>query len=62
MPVKGLMRGLCALLGVIVLAGCGSTSQPGAAEKDSGSPVAGKSYTDRSWMPTTDWMAELLGD
>ncbi len=42
MPVKRLMRGLCALLGVIVLAGCGSTSQPGAAEKDSGSPVAGK--------------------
>ena len=24
--------------------------------------VAGKSYTDRSWMPTADWMAELLGD
>ena len=24
--------------------------------------VAGDSYTDRSWMPTTDWMAELLGD
>lgn len=24
--------------------------------------VAGTSYTDRSWMPTTDWMAELLGD
>ena len=24
--------------------------------------VAGASYTDRSWMPTADWMAELLGD
>ena len=24
--------------------------------------VAGDSYTDRSWMPTTEWMAELLGD
>ena len=24
--------------------------------------VAGDSYTDRSWMPTTDWMAELLED
>lgn len=24
--------------------------------------VAGDSYTDRSWMPTTDWMASLLGD
>lgn len=24
--------------------------------------VAGDSYSDRSWMPTTDWMAELLGD
>ena len=24
--------------------------------------VAGKRYTDRSWMPTTDWMAKLLGD
>lgn len=24
--------------------------------------VAGDSYTDRSWMPTTDWMAKLLGD
>lgn len=24
--------------------------------------VAGDSYTDRSWMPTADWMARLLGD
>ena len=24
--------------------------------------VAGDSYTDRSWMPTADWMAALLGD
>ncbi|MBM6829577.1 substrate-binding domain-containing protein [Anaerotignum lactatifermentans] len=24
--------------------------------------VAGEAYTDRSWMPTTDWMAALLGD
>lgn len=24
--------------------------------------VAGPSYSDRSWMPTTDWMAALLGD
>ena len=24
--------------------------------------VAGISYSDRSWMPTTGWMAELLGD
>ena len=24
--------------------------------------VAGEQYSDRSWMPTTDWMAELLGD
>lgn len=24
--------------------------------------VAGAGYSDRSWMPTTDWMAELLGD
>ena len=24
--------------------------------------VAGASYTDRSWMPTADWMARLLGD
>ena len=24
--------------------------------------VAGDSYTDRSWMPTTDWMGQLLGD
>lgn len=24
--------------------------------------VAGEAYNDRSWMPTTDWMAELLGD
>lgn len=24
--------------------------------------VAGDSYTDRSWMPTTDWMEQLLGD
>ena len=23
--------------------------------------VAGTSYSDRSWMPTTEWMAELLG-
>ncbi len=24
--------------------------------------VAGENYSDRSYMPTTDWMAELLGD
>ena len=24
--------------------------------------VAGKSYSDRSWMPTSDWMVRLLGD
>lgn len=24
--------------------------------------VAGEGYSDRSWMPTTDWMAALLGD
>ena len=24
--------------------------------------VAGNSYTDRGWMPTADWMAQLLGD
>ena len=24
--------------------------------------VAGQAYTDRSWMPTTDWMAQLLGE
>ena len=24
--------------------------------------VAGDSYTDRSWMPTTSWMKQLLGD
>ena len=24
--------------------------------------VAGEAYSDRSWMPTTDWMSELLGD
>ncbi len=24
--------------------------------------VAGEAYTDRSWMPTSDWMARLLGD
>ena len=24
--------------------------------------VAGSSYSDRSWMPTADWMARLLGD
>ncbi len=24
--------------------------------------VAGAQYSDRSWMPTTSWMAELLGD
>lgn len=24
--------------------------------------VAGSSYSDRSWMPTSDWIAELLGD
>ena len=24
--------------------------------------VAGTAYSDRSWMPTTGWMAELLGD
>ena len=24
--------------------------------------VAGTAYSDRSWMPTTEWMAALLGD
>ncbi len=24
--------------------------------------VAGSSYSNRSWMPTTDWMAKILGD
>ena len=24
--------------------------------------VAGTAYTDRSWMPTTDWMTQLLGE
>ena len=24
--------------------------------------VAGEAYSDRSWMPTADWMVELLGD
>ena len=24
--------------------------------------VAGEAYTDRSWMPTADWMAEALGE
>ena len=24
--------------------------------------VAGEGYSDRSWMPTTDWMAAILGD
>ena len=24
--------------------------------------VAGNAYSDRSWMPETDWMIEFLGD
>lgn len=36
-----------------------SSGDVGVADLDA---VAGEAYNDRSWMPTTEWMAELLGD